>query len=199
LKLFLNTKALAALSLRTKAEVARRSRDQLTFELLHNTVVEITRLSIEVKNLTMRVESMQSRLEFNERRARALESVVAYTPSEAQPFEGKAGGPSQQDMRSAAEPRSRSDAPAPTDQVQATGAAAIPAGDGQGHRRRRRRRRGRRGGGAPGVGIPPSGGTPPQEPLSGVNDTVAPHEEPADVSDAPDDHDAGSGTDFDPQ
>ena len=72
LKLVLNTKALAALSLRAKAEeVSRRSRDQLTFELIHNMVVEMTRLSIEVKNLTMRVESMQSRLEFNERRARA--------------------------------------------------------------------------------------------------------------------------------
>src|SRR5215472_1193763 len=82
LKLFLNTKALAALSLRAKTEVSRRSRDQLTFELLHNMVVEMTRLSLEVKSLAMRVESMQSRLEFNERRARALESLVVYKPAE---------------------------------------------------------------------------------------------------------------------
>src|SRR5262249_35588035 len=92
LKLFLNTKALAALSLRAKTEVSRRSRDQLTFELLHNTVVEMTRLSLEVKNLTMRVESMQSRLDFNERRARALESVVVYKP-EAAPDEGPRAQP----------------------------------------------------------------------------------------------------------
>jgi hypothetical protein len=41
-------------------------------------VLELTRASIEVKNLKMRLESVQSRLEFNERRARALEAVVQY-------------------------------------------------------------------------------------------------------------------------
>jgi hypothetical protein len=50
----------------------------LQFELLHNLVLELTRASIEVKNLKMRLESVQSRLEFNERRARALEAVVQY-------------------------------------------------------------------------------------------------------------------------
>src|SRR5215468_8214307 len=43
---------------------------------------EAARLGIEVKNLKMRVESVGSRLEFNERRARALESVVVYKPAE---------------------------------------------------------------------------------------------------------------------
>ena len=43
---------------------------------MHNLVIETTRLGIEVKNLKMQVESLTSRLEFNERRARALESVV---------------------------------------------------------------------------------------------------------------------------
>ncbi len=52
----------------------------LQFELLHNLVLELTRASIEVKNLKMRLESVQSRLEFNERRARALEAVVQYAP-----------------------------------------------------------------------------------------------------------------------
>jgi hypothetical protein len=50
----------------------------LYFELLHNLVLETTRSSIEVRNLKMRLESVQSRLEFNERRARALEAVVQY-------------------------------------------------------------------------------------------------------------------------
>ena len=35
-------------------------------------------MGIEVKNLKMRVESLSSRLEFNERRARVLESAVVY-------------------------------------------------------------------------------------------------------------------------
>ena len=41
-------------------------------------MLELTRLGIEVKNLKMRVESMSSRLDFDERRARALEGVVQY-------------------------------------------------------------------------------------------------------------------------
>src|SRR5712692_520219 len=64
-------------------EATRRQMDQLYYELIHNLVIETTRLGIEVKNLKMRVESVSSRLEFNERRARALESVVVYKPSGA--------------------------------------------------------------------------------------------------------------------
>src|SRR4029077_11428327 len=64
-----------------KREAARHAFDQLHYEVMHNLVLETTRLGIEVKNLKMRVESLTSRLEFNERRARALESVVVYKPA----------------------------------------------------------------------------------------------------------------------
>jgi hypothetical protein len=64
-----------------RREATRRAFDQLQYELMHNLVIETTRMSIEVKNLKMRVESLASRLEFNERRARALESVVVYKAS----------------------------------------------------------------------------------------------------------------------
>src|SRR5215471_17119505 len=67
-----------------RREAARRATDQLTYELIHNLVVETTRLGIEVKNLKMRVESVGSRLEFNERRARALESVVVYKSGDSE-------------------------------------------------------------------------------------------------------------------
>jgi len=50
------------------------------YELLHNLVVELTRTSIEVQNLRVRVDSLASRLDFDERRARALESAVVYRP-----------------------------------------------------------------------------------------------------------------------
>ena len=63
-------------------EMSRRAMDQLYYELVHNLVVETTRTGIEVKNLKMRVESISSRLEFNERRARALEGVVVYKETE---------------------------------------------------------------------------------------------------------------------
>ena len=57
-----------------------QQRDALQFEVLNNVVVELTRLSIENRNLKMRVESLNTRLDFAERRARALEGVVQYKP-----------------------------------------------------------------------------------------------------------------------
>ena len=61
---------------REEAQVKRRMEmESLYYEIIHNLVFELTRSGIEVKNLKMRVESLASRLEFNERRARALESA----------------------------------------------------------------------------------------------------------------------------
>jgi len=50
----------------------------LYFEIIHNLVIETTRLGIENTNLKMKVEALSSRVEFDERRARALEGVVQY-------------------------------------------------------------------------------------------------------------------------
>ena len=52
-------------------EQGRREVDELCFELLDNLLVEMTRLSIDMKNYNMRLESVASRLDFDERRARA--------------------------------------------------------------------------------------------------------------------------------
>ena len=60
--------------------------------MIHNLVLETTRLGIEVKNLKMRVESMSSRLDFDERRARALEGVVQYRPGAVPPLQPPAAG-----------------------------------------------------------------------------------------------------------
>ena len=54
----------------------RTEMDVLTYEVMNNLVVEMTRLSIEMKNHKMRVESVAARLDFDERRARALEETV---------------------------------------------------------------------------------------------------------------------------
>jgi hypothetical protein len=70
----------------------REELDTLHYELIHNLVVELTRLGIEVKNLKMRLESMASRLDFDERRARALEGVVQYRPGAVPPLQPPAGG-----------------------------------------------------------------------------------------------------------
>jgi hypothetical protein len=77
----LHTQAdLNAVNLQREAarEKQRMEIDALYYEVIHNLVFEMTRLGIDTKNVKMRVESIASRLEFNERRARALESVVAY-------------------------------------------------------------------------------------------------------------------------
>ena len=140
-----------------RREAARRATDQLTYELIHNLVVETTRLSIEVKNLKMRVESFGSRLEFNERRARALESVVVYKPGEGDvvappPPPTRAPAPRPYQSQPPQPPVQTSPPPSPPPQPSQSGAAgggASPSAEGPGQRsRRRRRRRGRRGGGS---------------------------------------------------
>jgi hypothetical protein len=137
-------------------EARLEATESLYYELIHNLVVETTRLGIEVKNLTMRVESLSSRLEFSERRARALESAVGdviYKPAPsdivvtAQPAAG--GGPQAAAARDARGfPASQ---PQRIEQAQVGQQAQSQsrdgaAGEGPGQRsRRRRRRRGRRG------------------------------------------------------
>jgi hypothetical protein len=65
--------------LRHKAQ-QRDEVDVLYYELVHNLVLELTRIGIENRNLKMRLESLSSRMDFDERRARALEGVVQYRP-----------------------------------------------------------------------------------------------------------------------
>jgi len=153
--------------------------DQLYYELVHNLVVETTRTGIEVKNLKMRIESISSRLEFNERRARALESAVVYKAQESDEAPAqRSAAPPTPSRQQPSQPRYNapvtSPAPAPIAQVSLPVAAATPAqgqppqgqqqgpgvpGEGPGQRsRRRRRRRGRRGGAAASslMGVPGS-------------------------------------------
>jgi hypothetical protein len=138
LKLFFNPDKITSafhvqLAVNAQAEARIRrleERELLSYELLHNLTVEITRLGIEVQNLRMRLESVSSRLDFDERRGRSLEGVVQYRPDALQQRPEEAAG-------------------------QAPGAPAAPrdgrppesgagAGTEAGERRRRRRRRRRR-------------------------------------------------------
>ena len=101
-------------------ERGRREVDELCFELLDNLLVEMTRLSIDMKNYKMRLESVASRLDFDERRARTLNGRGPDTVS--------APGPAAAATPAGATEEGGKDTSA------ATGTA----------RRRRRRRRGRR-------------------------------------------------------
>jgi hypothetical protein len=120
LKLFFNPNPLIeALHIQSKLNAQQAALEPLYYEVIHNLVLETTRLGIDVKNLKMRVESMSSRLDFDERRARALEGVVQYRPGAVPPLQPPSGG---------TEPRE----PRGTEAEQAE------------RRNRRRRRRGRR-------------------------------------------------------
>jgi hypothetical protein len=136
--------------------IERAEWNALYYEVLHNMVLETTRMSIEVKNLRMRVESLSSRLDFSERRVRALEGVVQYRPEALR-------------SRDRREPPPEAAAGAATEGVVADGletgetvpGGARPEGEGA-SKRRRRRRRGRRGGreGMPGETPAASGDEP---------------------------------------
>jgi hypothetical protein len=122
LKLLFNPNQLISV-LHTQAAINQQQEERhvLYYEVIHNLVVEMTRVSIESRNLKMRLESLQGRLEFNERRARALEAVVQYK---------RGGHASAKDEELAAtEPQG--------------GVDPITGGDSL-RTRRRRRRRGRR-------------------------------------------------------
>jgi hypothetical protein len=149
-------------------DAARRGLVQLQYEVLHNLVVETTRLGIEVKNLKMRVESLTGRLEFNERRSRALESVVVYK------------GPDDRERGASPKPPHVEPAAAPRPEVAAPPSASHPGetSEGPGQRsRRRRRRRGRRGGGLAStiMGGPPSPATSAPD-ADAVRETVGGHD-----------------------
>jgi len=97
---------------------AREELDSLNYEVLNNLVVEMTRLSVDMKNHMMRVESVAGRLDFAERRARALETVVQSRSTPATEESGSAEG------------------------------ETAASGSGTGRTRRRRRRSRRRGSGS---------------------------------------------------
>lgn len=130
LKLFFNpTPLVDALHIQSRLNDSYNRSEALYYELVHNLVLETTRLGLEVKNLKMRLESVASRLDFDERRARSLEGVVQYRPGAVaplQPTPGAGGGSAAQ---------------------AAPGASNELDTEGNERRARRRRRRGRRRGG----------------------------------------------------
>jgi len=165
LRLFINPDRLSA-ALRVQKEVnadfhrrfrAREEMDPLYYEVVHNLVLEITRLGIDVQNLKMRVESLSSRLDFDERRGRSLEGVVQRRAAEG-PRPAEPGPRSPDGVRYGSGPRvsEGQGLGAPAGAVASGPAASSPAPPASGltpqesrpddprDRRRRRRRRRRR-------------------------------------------------------
>ncbi len=137
----------------------REELDALYYEVIHNLVLEVTRLGIESKTLKMRLESLSSRMDFDERRARALEGVVQYKadtgptrepvstrpppprvpdpsryqprPSEAAPARGRSEGPSYPSQAPPQQPDSIPSPAQPTTEVMSGGATSQPSTDGE--------------------------------------------------------------------
>ena len=191
LKLFFNPNPLiSALHTQSKLNELNASRHQLYYELIHNLVVEATRLSIEVRNLKMQVESLDARVDFSERRARALEGAVMYRPEVEGEREATRPSPIAPPERSPSHASFSS--PGAAIRTGTSGSAGTvspgpgPGAESPGQRsKRRRRRRGRRGG-APAVSVmgAPSGLSGPS--AVSASDSAAP-EPPSD---------SGSGSDI---
>ena len=130
-----------------EAERDRRQAEwnALHYEVLQRLALEVSRGSIESQSLSLRVESLAAKVDFNERRVRTMEG----TQVQARPQRPQESAPT-----AAITPQAPSTESAPP-QPSSEGQSEAP-------RRRRRRRRGRRG---PGMGAPAS---------AGIADTTSP-------------------------
>ena len=141
LKLFFNPNPLIrALHLQAKLNVESATRDAererrqtewnaLHYEVVQRLVTEIARLSMDAQAITMKVESLNARVDFNDRRARAIEGTAAAVRAAVRPAESTVTG--------------AADVPAAAATELPTTAGEVTA---DANRRRRRRRRGRRSG-----------------------------------------------------
>jgi hypothetical protein len=178
LKLFFNPDPISRalhLQAKTNAEFQRRLRardemDPLVAEVIRGLVVEVTRAGLEVQSLKLRLESLSTRLDFDERRARATDATgrpgMSHPPGPDQPATAgtqEAGGANRPEQR--------------------TGLGA----PGQGGRRRRRRRRRRGSTGPAPSGWVPTPADPSGAPVSSL-ESAGPEEpnddfEPGDAAD----------------
>ena len=116
---------------------AERDREQtewnaLHYEIVQRLVTEVSRVSLELKSMAMRIESLDAKLEFNERRVRGIEGSTHRSKPQSRPVEPVA---------------TTAVAVQPADPADASGGSAAARVEGQSPdpiKRRRRRRRGRR-------------------------------------------------------
>jgi len=151
------TKAIAA----REAELRRRQTEwnALHFEILRRLVTDIARAEIDNQHLAHRVESLQARVDFNERRVRGLEHSQTQPQQHQHQHQPRpVSRPVDTPVVAAPPASARADEAPSTDQ-----ATPSPDASPEGTRRRRRRRRGRRSGvprditGAPAPGMPAPG------------------------------------------
>ena len=167
LKLFFNPNPLIrALHLQARLNVeaaerdAERSRWQtewnaLHYEIVQRLVTEVSQVSLELKSLSMRVESLDAKVDFNERRVRGIEGSVHRSRPQGRPAEPVVASPAVVGGETA-----------PADAATETSAAMVEGPPSDGTRRRRRRRRGRRTDMSPGDTVSAGEAAPVGEPLA---------------------------------
>ena len=184
LKLFFNPNPLiqamntqARINEAERAREAERDRRQaewnaLHYDILQRLVTEISRTSLEGQGLSMRVESLAAKVDFNERRVRGVENTLhqarpAPRQAEAAFTQPSASPPREGGMVAAEAPSNEAGRESPRE-----------GGTAEGGRRRRRRRRGRR----PQMGAPFEGSAQPPQ----VVDQIASPASGDDVDSEPD-------------
>jgi hypothetical protein len=159
LKLFFNPNPLiralhlqAGLNVEAAKRDAERDRRQtewnaLHYEILQRLVTDVSRASLELQALSMRIESLSAKVDFNERRVRGIEGVMHRVRPQGRPAESP-------------EPAAAVEGAVPAEGGAAEGAQGDSA------RRRRRRRRGRRGGLMPSEPLPTQAVPMPMSPTA---------------------------------
>jgi len=124
----------AALAREAERERRQAEWNGLHYEILQRLVTEISRASLETQGLSMRVEALAAKVDFNERRVRGIEN----TQHLARPAARTDSAPAPQ--ASPVQPQPRESTPADPQVPE----GVVRDGSPEGGRRRRRRRRGRR-------------------------------------------------------
>ena len=198
LKLFFNPNPLIrALHLQAKLNVeasernAERDRRQtewnaLHYEIIQRLVTDVARASLELQALSMRVEALVARVDFNDRRVGALEGATARTRPQGRPVEPFVSSPSVANPVVVVPVAQASSTP--VDAATTSSDAHSP----DAARRRRRRRRGRRSGSGPGEYAPTA--------ETGGGAEVSPADQPTVAIDGPSagDESRGSSEDLTP-
>ena len=126
---------------RLNAQQAERDADRdrgqtewnaLHYEIVQRLVTEVSRVSLDLKSMAMRIESLDAKLEFNERRVRGIEGSAHRSRPQNRPVEPVAASPVAVHEAS------------PADASSGTAAAKVEGQSPDPVKRRRRRRRGRR-------------------------------------------------------
>ena len=151
LKLFFNPNPIAqAFNTQAKLNVDAATRESerdrrqaewnaLHYDILQRLVTENSRLSLELQAMSLRVESLGAKVDFNERRVRGLE-VPGTGARHQPPAPPRPTQPTAPDSATATQPAQA------VPQAEAAGVSPTGETTGDGGRRRRRRRRGRRSG-----------------------------------------------------